>query len=269
VNAASEWLLLHESALRTGVFVALVLVLGTLERVLPFRRDARPARRQLVNLALITLDTALIRLVFPLLGIAFATRMAIDGIGVFNRLDWAPALEIALALLLLDLAIYGQHRMFHRVPLLWRMHRVHHSDLAFDLTLGVRFHPFEIALSQLYKFVVIALVGAAPVAVLAFEIVLLAGSLATHADVALPARLDRALRRLLVTPSMHRIHHSVRREETDSNYGFHLSIWDRLFRSYREEPRDDPRAMPIGLPAFRDDAGQTLPALLWQPFRQP
>jgi sterol desaturase/sphingolipid hydroxylase (fatty acid hydroxylase superfamily) len=155
----------------------------------------------------------------------------------------------------------------HVVPLLWRLHRVHHSDTGFDLSTGVRFHPLEIAVSMGVKLGLVLVLGVDPLAVLLFELLLSLGSLFTHTDIALPAALDRRLRWLLVTPSMHRIHHSTWQPETDSNYGFHLSLWDRVFGSYRAQPRQPEEQMPIGLEHFRTADEQTLPALLLQPFR--
>jgi sterol desaturase/sphingolipid hydroxylase (fatty acid hydroxylase superfamily) len=238
-----------------------------LQRLRPCRGDGRWSSRQLVNLALVALDTATVRLLFPVLTVGFAVAVAARGIGLFNVVDWPRPAEIVLAMLALDLVIYWQHRLLHRVPILWRAHRVHHSDLAFDVTLGVRFHPLEIALSQSLKLGAVAVLGAAPIAVLLFEVVLQAGSLFTHADVALSPALDSALRRWIVTPSVHRVHHSVARDETDSNFGFNLIWWDRLFGTYRARPRRPEATMPIGLPAFRDPAEQTLVALLFQPLR--
>jgi sterol desaturase/sphingolipid hydroxylase (fatty acid hydroxylase superfamily) len=258
----------HEAVVRTASIAAVALGAGLAERAWPRRGDARLAMRQLANLALIAIDTALIRLLFPVLGIGFAAWIAGQGIGVLNRVALLPWLEVALALIALDLAIYWQHRAFHRFPVLWRAHRVHHCDTGFDLSLGVRFHPFEIALSQCYKFAAIAALGAAPIAVLIFEIALLAQSLLMHADFRLPPGLDRALRRVVVTAEMHRVHHSVRREETDSNYGFMFSFWDRLFGSYRADPAQDAGRMPIGLAAFRSAGEQSLLALLANPFRR-
>jgi len=216
---------------------------------------------------MVLIDTLVLRVAFPLLAVGAAVLASERGLGLFNVVALPVVLEFALSLLLLDLAIYWQHRILHVIPVLWRMHRVHHSDLAFDATTGVRFHPFEIALSMAIKLALIALLGPPALAVLVFEILLSSGALFTHADFALPARLDRALRWLVVTPSMHRIHHSDRREETDSNYGFHLSLWDRLFRSYREAPRNPEATMTIGLGSFREPREQSLGALLLQPFR--
>ena len=256
----------NEAGIRLLAFAGLLLILAGAQRRWPARNDGRWSQRQAVNLGLVLIDTLLLRLLFPLLAVGLALRMQADDAGLFNRLDWPPWLAIVLAVLLLDVAIYWQHRLMHLIPVLWRLHRVHHSDTAFDVTTGVRFHPFEIVLSMALKLGLVWLLGPHPAAVVIFELLLSVGALVTHTDVALPPRLDRTLRTLLVTPSMHRIHHSVRHEETDSNYGFHLSIWDRLFRSYRAAPADPERSMPIGLAELRDRRDQGLIALLWQPF---
>ncbi|MGY0797519.1 sterol desaturase family protein [Lysobacter sp. A286] len=258
----------HEAALRLGGFVLVLLTLAVAERVWPARGDAAPAPRQWSNLGLVVLDTALVRLAFPLLAVVLATRVHARGGGLFGLLDWAPWLEISLAVLLLDAAIYWQHRLLHVIPLLWPLHRVHHSDIAFDVTTGVRFHPLEIGLSMAIKLGLVVALGMHPAAVVIFEVLLSAASLFTHADFAFPPRLDRSLRVVIVTPSMHRIHHSVRREETDSNYGFNLSLWDRLFGSYCVRAAEPERSMPIGLSQWRDPAELGLGALLLQPFRR-
>lgn len=258
----------HEATLRLGGFVLVLLLLVVAERLWPARGDSRAAPRQLANLSLVAIDTALLRLAFPLLAVALAIRVHASGGGAFGAIDWPLWLELPLALLLLDAAIYWQHRLSHRIPLLWRLHRVHHSDIAFDVTTGVRFHPFEIGLSMAIKLGLVAALGPHPAAVVMFEVLLSAASLFTHADFAFPARVERPLRALIVTPSMHRIHHSVRREETDSNYGFSLSLWDRVFGSYRARAAEPERSMPLGLPSWRDARSLGLVALLLQPFRQ-
>ena len=263
------WMIANEAGLRLLAFAAVLATLALAERAWPARGDARPARRQGHNLGLVIIDTAVLRLAFPVLAVAVAASLEASGTGALNVLGWSPWISVPLAVLALDLAIYWQHRLMHQVPLLWRMHRVHHSDLALDVTTGVRFHPFEIALSMGVKLALIALLGAPALAVVIFELALSLGSLFTHTDIALPKRLDTALRWVLVTPSMHRIHHSTLREETDSNYGFHLSIWDRLFGSYTAEPRRPERTMPLGLDTFREDQDQRLLALLGQPFENP
>lgn len=256
-----------EQTVRLGAFFGVLLVLFAAQWRWPARGDGRPARRQLVNFGLVLVDTALLRVGFPVLAVAWSVTM--HGGGLFGWLDWPAWLAIPVAVLLLDVAIYWQHRLLHMWPLLWRLHRVHHCDPAFDVTTGVRFHPLEIALSMGIKLGLITLLGPHPAAVLAFEVLLSAGALFTHTDIALPRQLDRRLRWLIVTPSMHRIHHSTRRAETNSNYGFHLSAWDRLFGSYTAEPAEDERSMPIGLEDWREPREQTLVSLLLNPFRNP
>lgn len=254
-------------SIRLIAFVAAIVLLGLLQWRFGLRHDGRPASRQAVNFGLVLIDTLALRLVFPVLAVAWAISLHADGGGLFGMLAWPDWLEILVAVLILDAAIYWQHRLMHAIPLLWRLHRVHHCDTAFDLTTGVRFHPLEILLSMAIKFAVIAALGAHPLAVLIFELALSLGALWTHTDIALPRTADRRLRWMFVTPSMHRIHHSTWRVETDSNYGFHLSIWDRLFRSYTAQPRQPEEKMPIGLKAFRESPDQTLTALLLNPFK--
>lgn len=259
-------LIAWEPALRGAAFVTLLIGLALAERLRPCRGDGKPAARQAVNLALVAIGTLFTRAVLPVVGIGLAAELRTRGVGLFAWLDGPEPIEVVAAVLLLDLVIYLQHRVLHRVPLLWRAHRVHHSDVAFDVTLGVRFHPFEIVLSQALKLATIALLGAAPLAVLLFELVLQGGALFTHTDVALPAGWERVLRWWIVTPSLHRVHHSVQRDETDSNFGFSVVWWDRLFGTYRAAPRQAETTMPIGLADFRAPQAQRLGALLWQPF---
>ncbi|MCC5864542.1 MAG: sterol desaturase family protein [Wenzhouxiangella sp.] len=262
-------LIAHEPTLRLSAFLGVFLLVVLAQRLWPARGDGRWSKRQAVNLGLVVGNTLMLRLLFPLLAVGLAVIVHEDSGGLFGWLDWPLWISIPLAIILLDAAIYWQHRLMHELPLLWRLHRVHHADTGFDVTTGVRFHPLEIALSMLIKLALIWLLGPHPLAVLIFEVLLAAGALFTHADFALPKNLDRRLRWFIVTPSMHRIHHSTWQPETDSNYGFHLSIWDRLFGSYTVDPRSDERSMPVGLESFRDDRDQGLFALLVNPFRKP
>lgn len=252
---------------RLAIVVALLLGLLAWQHARPRRGEASPARRRWRNLGLAALGTAVVYALVPVTTVAFAALAGDRGWGLFGEIAWPVPIEGALAVVALDLAIYWQHRAFHRIPWLWRIHRVHHSDTRFEVTLGLRFHPAEILLSMLYKLVVIAALGASPAAVALYEILLAGFALITHADVALPATWDRRLRAMLVTPDWHRVHHSVYRAETDSNYGNLLTLWDRLFASRVDQPRDGHRAMAIGLPEFREPADQTLPALLRLPLR--
>lgn len=263
----SDWLLGHEAQLRLAAFLSVFALLIAFQRLRPRRDVGGGWRRSATNLSLVVIDTLILRLAFPLLAFDLALRLEERDGGLLHGLPgWAG---ITAGVILLDVAIYWQHRILHMVPLLWRLHRVHHADTGFDVTTGVRFHPFEIALSMGIKLGLIALLGVPALAVLIFEVLLSAGSLFTHANIELPDRFERRLRWLVVTPEMHRIHHSVHRDETDSNFGFHLSLWDRLFGSYRADPRDGHTRMAIGLPEFRDRRDQSLWALLLNPFRAP
>ena len=250
-----------------GIFIGLLVLLPVLEYFFSRRPSGHKAKRWFNNIGLIITSTISAQLFFPFATVAMAIWTIANGIGLFQWSQWPGKLEIILCLILLDLAIYWQHRFFHMVPWLWRMHRVHHSDLAFDASLGVRFHPFEIILSKAYKLGWIVFLGPPVIAVIIYECLLLAFSLMTHSNIRLPVKLDALLRIFFVTPDFHRVHHSVHRVETDSNYGNILSVWDYLFRSYRAQPRGGHVAMQIGLHEFRSASEQQLGALLIQPFK--
>lgn len=269
LDQLETWVMANEAALRGGSFVLLLLVLLAAQALHPRRDVPGGWRRRGTNLALVVTGTLLLRLAFPVLAVGTALWAEARGFGLLHQLALPVPLAFAAGVLMLDVAIYWQHRLMHAVPLLWRLHRVHHADLGFDVTTGIRFHPLEIALSMAVKMGLVALLGVGVGAVIVFELLLSLGSLFTHANLALPARLDRALRWLFVTPDMHRVHHSVHRDETDSNFGFHLSVWDRLFGSYREQPRDGHERMAIGLGQYREPRDQGIVALLLNPFRTP
>ena len=192
--------------------------------------------------------------------------MAEQHVGLFNQVQVPYPVKVIVSMVLLDLTIYAQHVVFHRVPLLWRFHRMHHTDLDLDVTSGARFHPVEILLSVLVKFAAIALLGAPAVAVLLFELLLNAGAMFNHANLRLPQGLDRMLRAIIVTPDMHRVHHSVIRAETDANFGFNLSWWDRIFGTYIPQPEAGHTGMTIGLPEFQDQSVQRIDKMLLQPW---
>jgi sterol desaturase/sphingolipid hydroxylase (fatty acid hydroxylase superfamily) len=193
-----------------------------------------------------------VRIIFPSAAVGFALIAEARSIGLLHLIDLPPVLAVVLAFLALDLAIYVQHVIFHHVPLLWRLHRMHHADLDIDVTTGARFHPIEILLSMLIKAAVIFLIGAPALAVLLFELGLNLTSMFNHSNVRLPSGLDRMLRLIVVTPDMHRVHHSIKRYETDSNFGFNLPWWDRAFRTYRDQPEDGHERMTIGIQTFRE-----------------
>jgi sterol desaturase/sphingolipid hydroxylase (fatty acid hydroxylase superfamily) len=263
----SDFLLAHEPFLRLAAFAGILSVMAVWEAVLPRRRRAvARAVRWPGNLAVAALDTLLVRLIFPVAAVGLAALAAEREWGLLNNLELPAWAGMVCAFVLLDLAIYLQHVLVHAVPALWRLHRMHHADLDFDATTGVRFHPLEMLLSMALKLVVVAAIGAPAVAVLIFEVVLNATSLFNHGNVGLPQRLDGALRLLVVTPDMHRVHHSAIPGETNSNFGFNLPWWDRLFGTYRAAPAAGHEGMMIGLAEFRDPAQLRLDRMLVQPF---
>ena len=256
-----------EPQVRLSAFLGVFVLVALWELAAP-RRPLRVSKvvRWTSNIGIVVVDTVLLRLAFPLAAAGFAAAVGSLGWGLFNLLSWPFWLEIVLAVVVLDLVIYWQHVMFHAVPGLWRLHMVHHADLDCDLTTGIRFHPFEILLSLVIKMAAISVLGAAPLAVILFEIVLSATSIFNHGNVVLPRALDPLLRLVVVTPDMHRVHHSVIANETNSNFGFNLPWWDRLFGTYRAQPAAGHERMTIGLEQFRDPRRQWLWHMLALPF---
>jgi sterol desaturase/sphingolipid hydroxylase (fatty acid hydroxylase superfamily) len=266
----TETILAHEPMLRLAVFLGMLGAMAGWELAAPRRRQDIPrVLRWTNNLALVVVDTIILRLTFPILAVGLALIAQERGWGLFNALSLPPWLAVLLSILLLDLAIYLQHVLFHAVPGLWRLHRMHHADLEFDVTTGLRFHPIEIVLSMVIKLAVVAALGAPAVAVLLFEVLLNATALFNHANIRLPARVDRMLRWVLVTPDMHRVHHSVLPAETNSNFGFNLPWWDRLLGTYRAQPKAGHEGMTIGIEQFRTRRDLWLDRMLVQPLRGP
>lgn len=258
---------MSDVAIRLGIFAAIFLAMAGWELARPRRVPvAGKGRRWFTNLTIVAIDTLAVRLVFPLAAVGFAISAEEAGIGLFNRIQAPGWLAGIIAFVALDLAIYAQHVAFHRVPLLWRIHRVHHADRDVDVTTGLRFHPLEIMLSMLWKAAVIALIGAPALAVFVFEAALNGSSVFNHANARLPLGLDRVLRLFVVTPDMHRVHHSVIRGETDSNYGFNLSLWDRMFSTYVPQPAEGHERMRTGLEAYGDERPSRLGWSLLLPF---
>lgn len=264
----NEFVLNHEAAIRLWAFSTILASMALWEVLTPCRTLSIPrSRRWVSNLALVVINTVVIRLMFPAAAVGAAVFAQAQGWGLFNYLDIPGWIAIIISVLMLDLTIYFQHVLFHAVPVLWRVHRMHHADLDFDVTTGVRFHPIEIVLSMLIKVGMIAALGAPALAVLIFELLLSATSLFNHGNVLMPQWLDRALRWIVVTPHMHRVHHSVEASETNSNFGFNLPWWDRLFGTYRHQPREGTQGMTIGIRDFRDSNDCTnLVRLLSLPF---
>ena len=260
--------LLYEPHIRLGAFAAVFALMALWEMIEPRRRQAiGRAWRWPNNLGVVLVNTLLLRLVFPTTAVGVALLAETQGWGLLNVLAVPAWAAVVGAVAVLDLAIYLQHVLFHAVPALWRLHRMHHADLEFDVSTGLRFHPIEIVLSMVIKFAVIAALGAPALAVLIFEVLLNATSMFNHGNVRIPAPLDRVLRWFVVTPDMHRVHHSILVRETNSNFGFNLPWWDRLFGTYRAQPAAGHEAMTIGVDAFRDPRELGLDRMLLQPFR--
>jgi sterol desaturase/sphingolipid hydroxylase (fatty acid hydroxylase superfamily) len=261
-------LLVLEPAIRLTAFLGVLAAMAAWEAFAPRRPLTIGRRRRWPgNLGIVALDTAMVRIVFPTAAVGVALLGEERGWGLLPQLGIAGWPLVLASVVALDLAIYLQHVLFHAVPALWRLHRMHHADLDFDVTTGNRFHPFEIAISMAWKLAVVAALGAPAAAVIAFEVLLNATSMFNHGNVRLPEWLDRRLRWLVVTPDMHRVHHSIVPAETNSNYGFNLPWWDRLLGTYRRAPAAGHDGMTIGLAQFRDPREQRLDRMLIQPFR--
>lgn len=262
----SETILSTEPTLRLAAFLSVLAAMALWEIAAPRRRGEFPrVIRWTNNLALVVVDTAILRLTFPILAVGLAVMAEERGWGLFNNIDSPVWIAIIVSMLLLDLAIYLQHVMFHAVPGLWRLHRMHHADIDFDATTGLRFHPFEILISIIIKLTVVAALGPPAVAVLLFEVILNATAQFNHANIDLSRPVDRVLRLVVVTPDMHRVHHSVDPVETNSNYGFNLPWWDRLLGTYRAQPAKGHENMTIGIEQFRTRRDLWLDRMLIQP----
>lgn len=260
-----EWMVTHEAMVRGSAFVAVFVIVAVGETILE-ARPLRVARRKrwMHNLALTALNTAILRLLFPAGATAAALWSASHETGLLRHAGLPPVAQIILSIVLLDLTIYGQHRLFHAVPLLFRFHQVHHADIDFDVTLGSRFHPFEMLLSMAIKLAAVAVIGASPSAVVLFELLLAASSLFNHGNLRLPAAVDGVLRWLVVTPAMHAIHHSAERADRDTNFGFNIPWWDHMFRTYRE--RSTAASPRIGMPEHQSNLDQSVRWMLALPL---
>lgn len=264
----NDWILANEVPIRMGFFFGVFALMGIWELFAPRRAlTVSKLARWANNLTLVFLNSALLRWLFPAAAIGVAATAEANNWGLFNLYDLPLWIAIAASVILMDLAIYLQHVMVHAVPMLWRLHRVHHADPDYDVTTGARFHPLEIILSMLIKFAVILLLGPPLIAVIVFEVLLNATAMFNHSNVRLPAAVDRYLRWFVVTPDMHRVHHSVEDDEANSNFGFNLPWWDRLFGTYRAQPRAGHEQMQIGIHKYHDNQQVVwLSGLLTLPF---
>ncbi len=264
----ADFVTLHEPMLRLGAFGLTMMVMACWEGAAPRRlRALSRAVRWPANIGIVAINTVAVRLLFPAAAVGAALWAAESDIGLFHWVVVPQWAAIGLSVILLDLLIYGQHVVMHKVPLLWRLHRMHHMDRDVDFTTALRFHPVEIIGSAGVKFLAVIALGAPAVAVIMFEVILNSSAIFNHANVRLPVRLDGILRTIVVTPDMHRVHHSARAEETNSNYGFAFAFWDRLFGTYRKSPARGHDAMTLGLPAFRAPGDGRLLSLLLNPLR--
>jgi sterol desaturase/sphingolipid hydroxylase (fatty acid hydroxylase superfamily) len=254
--------------IRLIAFLAVFVVMAAAEILWPRRTQLlAKSRRWPHNIGIAFLNILLVRFCLPITLVGFAVVVSENRWGLLSMTDFPVIVKIALSLVLLDLVIYGQHVAFHNIPILWRLHRVHHADTEIDVTTALRFHPIEIMVSMGIKFAAVAAIGAPAEAVLLFEIILNACAMFNHGNIRLPSGMDNILRRILVTPDMHRVHHSAIKCETNSNYGFNISLWDRLFGTYRAQPEHGHEGMMIGLREFRESGEAKINKLLTQPFR--
>lgn len=265
----NDWIMRHEVPIRLGFFFGVLLLVALWEILAPRRAlTVSKVVRWTNNLGLVFFNSFLLRLLFPAAAVGMAAFASQNGWGLFNHFELPFALVVVVSVVAMDFIIYLQHVLVHAVPVLWRVHRVHHADLDYDVTTGARFHPIEIIISMLIKFSTIVVLGPPVVAVVIFEVVLNAMAMFNHGNVRLPLGFDRVLRLFVVTPDMHRVHHSVEDDEANSNFGFNLSLWDRLFGTYRDQPRAGHEAMTIGIHKFRTTKEAAwLPGILSLPFK--
>ncbi len=253
--------------IRISAFVGIFAAMAVWEWMAPRRQwQTAKAKRWVINLAMVGFNTLFTRTLLASGALGAAVLAGQREVGLFHQLDWPWWAELIIAMIVLDLVVYFQHVLMHAVPILWRLHMVHHSDLDIDVTTGVRFHPFEIALSMFIKIGAVILIGASPTAVLMFEVILNATSMFNHSNVCIPVRVDRMLRWIVVTPDMHRVHHSVIPRETNRNFGFNLPWWDRVLGTYLSDPSKGHEQMTIGLEQYRDSTRLTWLGLVALPF---
>ncbi|MEM7216287.1 MAG: sterol desaturase family protein [Pseudomonadota bacterium] len=258
---------LTEPQIRLGVFIGLFVLLAALEFLAPRRElEHVKSKRWLTNWAIVFIDSAVLRLIFTGAAVGAAIWAEENGYGLFNLIETPVWFAIVMSFIILDFAIWFSHLASHKVPLLWAVHRMHHSDVDIDVTTAIRFHPIEIVLSMLWKILIVTLLGAPALAVLIFEIVLNGAAMFNHSNMKIPRSVDRFLRLLIVTPDMHRVHHSIIHNETDSNYGFNLAVWDHLFRTYIDQPEKGHEDMTIGLAEWQDERPTRLFWSLKVPF---
>lgn len=258
--------MINDQNLRIGIFVLLLILFSSLEFFIPYRkRELRRGDRWFANLTLILISNITLKFLFPASLIVMSVYFKDQGQGIFNQLELNPVLVFVLSLIILDFAIYVQHVIFHKVDFFWKFHRVHHADTDLDATSGLRFHPIEIVFSIIYKLGIVFIFGLPGISIFYFEIILSSCALFNHSNIDIPQRFEKVLRLFLVTPQMHIIHHSIKKVESDTNYGFNLSIWDRLFKTYQEKFKSEGI---IGQSYYRSKKEHGLLAILLLPFKE-
>ncbi len=258
-----------EGVIRLTVFISIFLVMALAEIIVPRKNHVqKKSIRWVTNWGLVIIDSVVLRVFAPILAVGVALYAESKGWGFFAITKFPLWFEFILAIILLDLAIYGQHVASHKIPVLWRFHKVHHADRDIDVTTGARFHPIEIVFSMGYKLICVLLIGPAAFSVFVFEVLLNASAMFNHSNIKLPLGVDSMLRKLIVTPDMHRVHHSIIPEETDSNYSFFLSVWDHIFKTYQAQPKDGHDGMTIGLKEYQTDEPSSLLWSLMLPFKR-
>ncbi len=259
----------HESLIRISMFLGFLVVMAVWEILQPRRALTQSkGKRWFVNLAITVVDMAFVRYTLGAAAVSMAVYAQSSGWGFLNGLQIHGAAAFLITIVVMDMAIYLQHVMSHALPIFWRLHRVHHTDLDYDVTTGLRFHPFEIFISMIYKVALAAALGANPLGMVVFEVILNSSSQFNHGNVRIPKAVDRILRLFIVTPDMHRVHHSWKIKETNSNFGFFLTWWDRLLGTYRDQPDDGHKEMTIGLMEYRDIEKLSILNLLMMPFQK-
>jgi len=265
----ADFIMQNETALRMGVFIVILVIMMLAEALLPRKKRVQPrARRWASNLLLVVIDTLALRLIFPIIAVGVAVYAQANGWGLLNLITLPAWLSVLIAIVILDMMIYWQHVVSHKWDFLWALHKVHHTDRDIDVTTALRFHPIEIVLSMAFKMALVFALGAPVLAVIIFEIILNGCAMFNHSNVRFSRGIDKILRSVMVTPDMHRIHHSTIERETNSNYGFSTSLWDRLFKSYIPQPSQGHDDMVIGLQEHQDNSPSNLIWALALPFKR-
>ena len=261
-----DYIINNESFLRLSAFITMVILIFIVELLFPISvRSIKPYKRWFINFFFVFMNTLILRLLFPILAVSFAAICIKYNIGLFNYFNINLIVAIILSFLFLDFGMWLQHLLFHHVPFFWRFHKIHHSDEEVDFTTGIRFHPIEIIISMMYKFILIAIIGPSIALVIIFEIILNASSIFNHGNIKIKDKYDLILRRLIVTPNMHRIHHSVEEYETNSNFGFNFSFWDKMFGTYKSKSTKGDNLI-LGLEEFKNNKDKNIFTLMFKPF---